>query len=59
MPPPLAPSPQPTLTSLACIRPLSALCLGGNPLALSPRYAAEARARLGGRLLYLDGQVGR
>ncbi|KAG2445698.1 hypothetical protein HXX76_000305 [Chlamydomonas incerta] len=45
----------PTLTALAALPSLAALSLGGNPVALGPRYVAEVRARLR-QLMFLDGQ---
>ncbi|GLI58925.1 hypothetical protein VaNZ11_000710 [Volvox africanus] len=44
-----------TLTQLSSLPSLAALSLGGNPLALAPRYVAETRGRLK-QLLFLDGQ---
>ncbi|KAG2451349.1 hypothetical protein HYH02_003953 [Chlamydomonas schloesseri] len=45
----------PTLTALAALPSLAALSLGGNPVALAPRYVSEARSRLR-QLMFLDGQ---
>ncbi|GFR43570.1 hypothetical protein Agub_g4665 [Astrephomene gubernaculifera] len=44
-----------TLVQLSWLPSLAALSLAGNPLALVPRYAAEARGRLK-QLMFLDGQ---
>ncbi|GLC44062.1 hypothetical protein PLESTB_000933400 [Pleodorina starrii] len=43
-----------TLGQLALLPSLAALSLGGNPLALLPRYVGEVRGRIK-QLLYLDG----
>ncbi|KXZ43336.1 hypothetical protein GPECTOR_94g658 [Gonium pectorale] len=43
------------LVQLSLLPCLGAVCLAGNPLALAPRYVAEARGRLK-QLLFLDGQ---
>ncbi|PNW75080.1 hypothetical protein CHLRE_12g497450v5 [Chlamydomonas reinhardtii] len=45
----------PTLSALAALPSLAALNLGGNPVALGPRYVLEVRQRLR-QLMFLDGQ---
>ncbi|KAG2493425.1 hypothetical protein HYH03_008245 [Edaphochlamys debaryana] len=46
---------QSTLDTLSLLPSLAALCLSGNPLALTPRYGGEVAQRLR-RLMFLDGQ---